>query len=117
MRDDGKYPLGPPGVQLYQKLQLIAASVERVKAAHPSALLKRLSRMLSVLNLFQKEYEQLVMFFSWIHQIAHLLHVQTSCQEAQAQLLGLIQQHMCPLKLLPLSYHDLHHYRWPFCVQ
>jgi hypothetical protein len=72
MRDDGKYPLDPPGVQLYQKLQLIAASVERVKAAHPAALLKRLSRMLSVLNLFQKAYEQLVMFFSWIHQIAHL---------------------------------------------
>jgi hypothetical protein len=103
MRDDGKYPLEPPGVQLYQKLQLIAASVERVKAAHPSALLKKLSRMLSVLNLFQKEYEQLVMFFSWIHQIAHLLHVQTSCQEAQAQLLGLIQQlkHSClPTELL-----------------
>jgi hypothetical protein len=103
MRDDGKYPLEPPGVQLYQKLPLIAASVERVKAAHPSALLKKLSRMLSVLNLFQKEYEQLGMFFSWIHQIAHLLHVQTSCQEAQAQLLGLIQQlkHSClPTELL-----------------
>ena len=47
MRDDGKYPLEPPGVQLYQKLQLIAASVERVRAVQPSALLKRLSRMLS----------------------------------------------------------------------
>ena len=103
MRDDGKYPLDPPGVQLYQKLQLIAASVERVKAVHPSALLKRLSRMLSVLNLFQKEYDQLMMFFSWIHQIAHLLHIQTSCQEAPAQLLGFIQklQHSClPTELL-----------------
>lgn len=57
MRDDGKSPLEPPGVQLYQKLQLIAASIERVKAAHPSALLKKLSRMLSVLTLFQKEDE------------------------------------------------------------
>jgi hypothetical protein len=92
MRDDGKYPLEPPGVQLYQKLQLIAASVERVKTAHPSALLKRLSRMLSVLSVFQKEYEQLVMLFSWIHQIAHLLHVQTSGEEAQTQLLGFLQK-------------------------
>jgi hypothetical protein len=57
MRDEGKYPLDPPGVQLYQKLPLMAASVERVKAAHPSALLKRLSRMLSVLTLFQKDSE------------------------------------------------------------
>ena len=71
MRDDGKYPLEPPGLKLYQNLQLIAASVERVMAAHPSALLKRLSRMLSVLHLFQKEFTQLIILFSWIHQIAH----------------------------------------------
>ena len=58
MRDDGKYPLEPPGVPRYPKLPLMAASVERVKAAHPAALLKRLSRMLSVLNVCQKAYEQ-----------------------------------------------------------
>jgi hypothetical protein len=42
MRDEGTYPLEPPGLQRYQKLQLLAASVERVMARHPSALLKRL---------------------------------------------------------------------------
>jgi hypothetical protein len=92
MRDDGKYPLDPPGVQLYQKLQLIAASVERVRVVHPSALLKRLSRMLSVLSFFQKEYEQLVMLFSWIYQIAHRLQAQISCEEAQSQLLAFIDE-------------------------
>jgi hypothetical protein len=92
MRDDGKYPLEPPGVQLYQKLQLIAASVERVMAAHPSALLKRLARMLSVLNVFQKEFEQLVILFSWIHQIAHLLTAETSFEEAQSQLLTFVHE-------------------------
>jgi hypothetical protein len=92
MRDDGKYPLEPPGVKLYQKLQLIAASVERVRAAHPSALLKRLSRMLAVLHVFQKEFEQLVILFSWIHQIAHLLKAQTSCEEAQSQLLTFVYE-------------------------
>jgi hypothetical protein len=92
MRNDGKYPLEPPGVQLYQKLQLIAASVERVKAVQPSVLLKKLSRMLSVLNVFEKEYEKLVILFSWIYQIAHLLQAQTSGEEAQSQLLACIQE-------------------------
>jgi len=57
MRDAGKYPLEPPGRQLYQQLPLIAASVERVMVAHPSALLKRLSRMLAVLPLFHRAFE------------------------------------------------------------
>ena len=98
MRDDGKYPLEPPGLQLYQKLQLIAASVERVMVAHPSALLKRLSRMLAVLHLFQREFEQFVILFSWIHHIAHLLEAKTSCEQAQSQLLTLVNdlQHSCP---------------------
>jgi hypothetical protein len=72
MRDDGKSPLEPPGLQLYQKLPLMAASVERVMVAHPSALLQRLSRMLAVLPLFQRAFEQGVILFSWSHQIAHL---------------------------------------------
>ena len=98
MRDDGKYPLEPPGLQLYQKLQLIAASVERVMAIHPSALLKRLSRMLAVLHLFQQEFEQLVMLFSWIDHIAHLLNAETSCEEAQSQLLTFVTnlRQSCP---------------------
>ena len=72
MRDDSKYPLEPPGVQRYRQLQLIAASVERVMVAPSSALMKKLSRMLAVLNLFQKEFEQLVMVFSWIDHINDL---------------------------------------------
>jgi hypothetical protein len=102
MRDDGKYPLEPPGVQLYQKLQLIAASVDRVMGAHPSNLLNKLSRMLAVLNLFQKEFEQLGMLFSWIYHIAHLLHAETSSEEAQSQLLTYVStlRHSCPYDTL-----------------
>jgi len=98
MRDDGKYPLEPPGVQLYQQLQLIAASVERVMAVHPSGLLKKLSRMLSVVNRFQQVYEQLVLLFSWIHHIAHLLAADTTGEDAQAQLLAFVQglKRSCP---------------------
>jgi hypothetical protein len=98
MRDDGQYPLEPPGLQLYQKLPLIAASVERVMAAHPSALLKRLSRRLAVLHLFQQEFAQLIMLFSWIYHIAHLLNADTSCEEAQSPLLTFVTnlRQSCP---------------------
>lgn len=98
MRDDGKYPLEPPGLQLYQKLQLIAASVERVMAVRPSALLRKLSRMLSVLHQFQKEFERLVLLFSWIHHIAHLLNAGTTDEDAQSQLLTFVHglRQSCP---------------------
>ena len=103
MRDDGQSPLEPPGVQLYQKLQRMAASGERVVAAHPSALLKRRARMRSVLHVFQKEFDQLVILFSWIHQIAHRLKAETSCEEAQSQLWTVVhalQQSGLPTALL-----------------
>jgi hypothetical protein len=90
MRDDGQYPLEPAGLKLYQKLQLIVASVERVMGAHPSALLKKLLRMLAVLHLFQQEFEQLVILFSWIHHIAHLLKAETSREQAQSRLLTFV---------------------------
>lgn len=92
MRDDGKYRLDPPGVKLYEKLQLIAASGERLKAIHPSALLKKLSRMLSVLNVFQKEFAQLILLFSWIHQITQLLQPLTNSEEAESQLVAFVEE-------------------------
>lgn len=91
IRDDGRYPLAPPGVKLYQQLQLIAASVERVMAAHPSALLKRLWRMLAVLHAFPHEVEQLKILFGWIHHIAHLLKAETGGEEAQAAVVAFVQ--------------------------
>lgn len=30
---------------------------------------------------------------------------------------GIFPYHMCPLKLRPLSYHNLHHHHWSLCVQ
>jgi hypothetical protein len=98
MRDDGRYPLEPPGVKLYRQWQLIAASVERVMAAHPSALLKRLWRMLAVLSAFQQEFEQLEILFHWIHYIAHLLKSETGGEEAQAEVVAFVHglQQSCP---------------------
>lgn len=57
MRAAGKSPLEPPGLQLEQQLPRMAASVERVRAAQPSALLKKLSRMLAVWHVFPKAFE------------------------------------------------------------
>jgi hypothetical protein len=98
MRDEGKSPREPPGLQLYQQLPLMAASGERVMVAHPSAVLKRLSRMLAVLPLCQREFEQFVILCSWIHQIAHLFEATTSGAQAQAPLLTCVHdlQHSCP---------------------
>jgi hypothetical protein len=84
MRDEGTYPLEPPGVQLDQQWQRMAASVERVMAAHPAALLKRLSRMRAVWHVCHKEVEQFVILCRWIHQIAHLWKAEPSCEEAQS---------------------------------
>jgi len=92
MRDDGKYPLEPPGVQLYQQLPLMTASGERGMAAPPSALLKRRSRLLCVVHVFHKAFAQLVIRCSWIHQIAHRLKAQTSFAEAQSQLLTFVHE-------------------------
>jgi hypothetical protein len=98
MRDDGTYPLDPPGVKLYQQLPLIAASVERVMVVHPSALLKKLSRMLTVLNRFQQKFEQLMLRFRWIYHIAHLLKADSRYEDAQSQVLTFVhqRQHSCP---------------------
>ena len=81
----------PPGVKLYQQLQLIAASVERVMTAHPSALLKRLWRLLAVLNAFQQEFEQLKILFGWIHHIAPLLKAETDGEEAQSEVVAFVR--------------------------
>jgi hypothetical protein len=90
MRDDGQYPLEPPGVQRYQPLQMIAAPGERVMAVQPSALLKKLSRLLSVVNRGQQEFEQRVRLLRWIHHLAHLLAADTTGEDAQAQLLAFV---------------------------
>jgi hypothetical protein len=115
MRDDGQYPLEPPGVRLYPQLQRRAASVERVMVAHPSHLVNTLSRRLAVLNLFQKAFEQFVLLFSWIYHIAHLLNAETSSEEAQSPLLKYVTnlRQSCPYdaRLNVVAYLEKKHVR------
>ncbi len=71
---------------------IIADSIERANRVHPSSLLQRLLRMLTVLSLFQKEYEQLILLFNWIRQIAHLLEAETDNEEAKEKLIVMGQR-------------------------
>jgi hypothetical protein len=50
MREEGKYPLDPAGISLYDKLAAIAASLRRALEQHPSAKLQRLLTWLGVLG-------------------------------------------------------------------
>jgi len=86
MRDEGKSPLAPPGVQRYQPWPRMAASVERVMAAQPSARLTRLSRRRSVWHVCQNACAPLVIRFSWSQQSAHRVKAHTRVEAAQPQL-------------------------------
>jgi hypothetical protein len=76
MRNDGKYPLDPAGLELYTKLGKIASSLERAVAARESKLLSRLLRILTVLGAFVSTFERVSTAYEWIYQIAHRLDVE-----------------------------------------
>jgi hypothetical protein len=76
MRHDGKYPLDPAGLELYSKLEKIAASIERSIAARGSKLLERVLRILTVLGSYTGEFERITTAYAWIRQIAHTLEVE-----------------------------------------
>lgn len=86
MRDDGKYPLEPAGITLYDKLNRIRTSIESALAKRVSPKLQRLSTILSVLNNQTKEYARLVVAWSWIHCLAHLLDEGSTRVEAEEKL-------------------------------
>ncbi len=79
-------------MQLYQSLQVMAASLERSLSWRPSALLHRLVRMLAVWTLLQKAYEPLVVLFRWIKPSAHLLKVETNAQQAPRELVTFVKR-------------------------
>jgi len=86
MRDDGKYPLEPAGITLYDKLNKIRQSLGRALQARSSAKLQRLRTILDAVTTRTKEYARLVVAWSWIHHLAQLLDQGASPAEAEAQL-------------------------------
>jgi len=90
LRDDGKYPLEPAGIKLYDKLTQIDASLERAITHRASAKLQRLRTLLQSVPKSTKEYARLVIAWSWIHCLAQLLDQGTTRAEAEAQLGGYV---------------------------
>ncbi|HZS04023.1 MAG TPA: ISNCY family transposase [Blastocatellia bacterium] len=86
MRDDGKYPLEPAGITLYERLNKIRQSLGGAIRARSSAQLQRLHTILDALTTQAKEYARLVVAWSWIHHLARLLDQGASRAEAEAQL-------------------------------
>ncbi|MEP7343300.1 MAG: transposase [Acidobacteriota bacterium] len=87
MRNDGKYPLEPAGITLYQKLEQIDASLERALKQRASVKLQRLRTILKVISTLTKDYARLVIAWSWVHRLAKLLEQDATRAEAEATLL------------------------------
>jgi hypothetical protein len=86
MRDDGKYPLEPAGIALYDKLNQIGTSLEKAISQRASAKLQRLLQIISIISTLTKQYTRLVVAWSWIHCLAQLLGAGETRAEAEAQL-------------------------------
>jgi hypothetical protein len=86
MRDDGKYPLEPAGITLYDKLDQIGASLERAISKRASQRLCRLLLILDAITTWAQAYTRLVIAWSWIHCLARLLDQGATRVEAEAQL-------------------------------
>jgi len=86
MRDDGKYPLDPAGITLYDKLEKIGSSLKKAVAQRGSMKLERLLTILSVISTLTKQYTRLVVVWSWIHGLARLLGEGETRAEAEAGL-------------------------------
>lgn len=85
MRDDGKYPLEPAGLTLYTKLHQIRLSLGNALTQRASAKLQRLRTILDIITMYTQDYARLVVAWSWIHCLAHLLNQGMTRAEAEAQ--------------------------------
>lgn len=90
LNQDGKYPLDPPGLQLYENLEQIATSIDRCLEQKPSSELHSLKKILSVVPSFKSTYQRLKTIFDWIRQIVHHLKGPGSAETAYADLLDVM---------------------------
>lgn len=74
MNDDGKYPLDPPGVQLYERLASVRESLSHCQQTRSSQLLARLITLLTVLDGWRETFERVKRIYGWIRGIAGLLN-------------------------------------------
>jgi hypothetical protein len=107
LSEDGKYPLEPAGITLYERLDQIANSLRRALAQATSAKLQRLLRVLESISGLGAEYARLVVAWGWIHTLAHMLDHAQENQAAQAEVVryatGLPAS--CPAQLHEMAAH------------
>jgi hypothetical protein len=87
VNQDGKYPLSPPGLKLYENLSQIAASIDRCLQQQESAALRRVKKLVSVVRKFRQPYQRLHCLFTWIWQIAGRLEASGTVSQACSGLL------------------------------
>ncbi|MCW5967098.1 MAG: hypothetical protein KIT57_01165 [Blastocatellales bacterium] len=73
LRNDGKYPLEPAGITLFDKLLQIDSLLRRAIDRRASVKLQRLRTILQVISSLTKDYVRLVIAWSWVHHLAHIL--------------------------------------------
>lgn len=86
IRADGKYPLDPAGLTLWERLQQLKKSLVRALEQRSDAQLRRLLKLVSTSDQFAIPSARLVTAFGWVHQIAQLLESDLLRVEAEAQL-------------------------------
>jgi hypothetical protein len=87
MRDDGRYPFHPPGVRLYDRLSLIAASVQRSLARRKSDGLQRLANLLTAITPFTERATKLQQAFAWIGEVQGILEEESEGLQSQKRLM------------------------------
>lgn len=90
LRDDGKYPLEPPGLKLYDKLQQIDASLARALTQRTSAKLQRLRTLLAGATALAKTQARLVLAWLWLYELAARLDTDATRAEATAALVAYV---------------------------
>ena len=73
LQDDGRYPLKPGGLQLYERLQTIQQSIERNNKLRPNTELQKILRLLSILDELEPRYKQIKRLYKWIFRVNRIL--------------------------------------------
>jgi polyhydroxyalkanoate synthesis regulator phasin len=75
MNLDGKYPLQPRGLRLFERLSDIRDTVESMRRKEDHTILQRFSRMLGKLSDFRSRYLDLLACFNALLEVVKLLEV------------------------------------------
>jgi hypothetical protein len=86
MRADGKYPLEPAGLALWERLQQLKASLARALEQGDDPQLRRRLKLVTTSDQWALTSARLVTAFGWLHQIAQWLESALPRAEAEAQL-------------------------------